>query len=163
MRKLFRMKYEACNGQCYEYDDVMKINTLGLDVKGAVEFLKRLVAIHEPSCGNPNIEYRLDVDEFTRTKSPYDDNDYSDTRFVASFYHYGSLDLFSGDTPLEALNILIDAALTYYQSDDYRSRDKGLGHEVCRHGTNKKLIEFAISFSGLDKNDQDMLREQFVC
>jgi hypothetical protein len=141
----------------------MRIHTLGLDVKGAAEFLKRLVAIHEPSCGNENIEYRLDVDEFTRTKSPWDDNDYPDQRFVASFYHYGSLDLFSGDTPLEALNKLIDAALAYYKSDYYKTvSDKGQGHHVCAHGDDKKLIEFAINFSGLDKAGQDMLRAQFV-
>lgn len=157
MRKLFRMKYEPCTGQCYAYSDVMRIHTLGLDVKGAVAFLKRLVAIHEPSCGNENIEYRLDVDEFhVRGSGPCE-------RFIASFYHYGSLDLFAGGTPLEALNKLIDAALEYYASDDYKSRvDKGLGHSVCHHGDDKKLIEFAISFSGLAKQEQDMLREQFV-
>ena len=164
MRKLFRMKYEACSGQCYAYSDVMRIHTLGLDVKGAVEFLKRLVAIHEPSCGNPNIEYRLDVDEFTRSVyTGGGDEDMPDFRFVASFYHYGSLDLFSGDTPLEALNKLIDAALAYYQSNDYKTQgDKGSGHDVCHHGDNKKLIEFAINFSGLDKEGQDMLKAQFV-
>ena len=164
MRKLFRMKYEACTGQCYTYSDVMRIHTLGLDVEGAVAFLKDLIAIHEPSCGNANIEYRLDVDEFTRSVyNGGDDVDVPDYRFVASFYHYGTLDLFAGDTPLEAMQKLIKAALEYYQSDDYKSQlDKGSGHEVCHHGDDKKLISFAISFSGLNEADQENLRARFM-
>lgn len=168
MRKLFRMKYESCSGQCYAYSDVMRIHTLGLDATGAATFLNRLVSMHEPSCGNPNIEFRLDADEFTRgrTISDGDTGDYvyaQDTRFVASFYHYGSLDLFAGDSPLEAMNLLIDAALAFYKSDEYLAQaNKGSGHGVCHHGDDRKLIEFAISFSGLDEAGQSELRAQFA-
>src|SRR5690349_3415123 len=106
MRKMFRMKYESCSGQCYEYSDVMRIRNLGLDAQGAAEFLKRLVAMHDPSCGNDQIAFRLDVS---------DEHD----MFVASFQRYGSLDLFMDKTALGAMNKLIDAALGYYQSDEY--------------------------------------------
>lgn len=151
MRKLFRMKYESCTGQCYAYSDVMRIHTLGLDVESAVAFLQDLVKIHEPSCGNAQIGYRLDHDTVDGVDI-----------FVASFERYGSLDLFSGATPLEAMQKLIKAALEYYQSDEYKSLDKGFGHDVCHHGDDKKLIEFAISFSGLNEADQNALRARFV-
>lgn len=168
MRKLFRMKYEPCTGRCYAYSDVMRIHTLGLDARGAAEFLRRLVAVHEPSCGNEHLQFRLDVDEFTAVD--YDllhgERRVETQRFVASFYHYGALDLFAADTPREALDQMIDAALAYYASDQYRedlaSRGPGLGHEVCEHGDDKKLVEFAIAFSGLSAAEQDALLEQFA-
>lgn len=162
MRKLFRMKYEACNGQCYEYSDVMRIHALGLDTQGAVAFLKRLVAMHEPSCGNAELQFRLDEDTWIPKESA---SQASQTRFVASFYHYGSLDLFGGATPLEAMNKLIDAALAYYQTDEYKAAvtaKPGAGHGVCHHGDDKKLVEFAISFSGLPPAEQDALRAAFA-
>ena len=63
MRKLFRMKYESCSGQCYADEDVMRIHDLGLDAVGAATFLRRLLAMHEPSCGDPNISFSLDVED----------------------------------------------------------------------------------------------------
>jgi len=165
MRKLFRMKYEACTGRCYAYSDVMRIHTLGLTTANAAAFLERLVKVHEPSCGNSEIQFRLDADEFLRAE--YMGGDYEDvehTRFVASFYHYGALDLFAADSPLDALNQMIDAALAYYASDDYRTdaaARPGLGHDVCEHGDDKKLLEFAISFSGLGTEEQANLRARF--
>lgn len=162
MRKLFRMTYESCSGRCYAYSDVMRIHTLNLDAAGAAAFLQRLVQIHEPSCGNDQIQFRLDVDECTlHAQSPL----WYPPTFVASFYHYGSLDLFAGKTPLEALNKMIDAALEYYETDEYKtlaSVQAGLGHDVCEHVDDKKLIEFAIAHSGLDDAQKDALREQFA-
>lgn len=168
MRKLFRMSYEPCTGRCYAYSDVMRIHTLGLTTANAAAFLERIVKIHEPSCGNDQIQFRLDADEFTRKrdyKMTYAEYDSNETRFVASFYHYGSLDLFAADTPLGAMNQMIDAALAWYESDDFRARvggQPGLGHSVCEHGEDKKLLSFAIEFSGLDSKDRDILRNRFA-
>jgi hypothetical protein len=158
MRKLFRMAYESCSGQCYAYSDVMRIHTLGLDIKGAAEFLRRLLAMHAPSCGNPNIQFRLDHDEDLGI-------------FVASMHRYGQLDLFAGKTPLEAMNKLIDGALAYYTTTDFKAnRREDLDHGViradragvCHHGTDDKLINFAIEFSGLDAAGRAELRAQFA-
>lgn len=151
MRKMFRMKYESCNGKCYEYSDVMRIRNLGLDVEGAAAFLRRLLKIHEFSCGNAEIAFRLDVDEELDV-------------FVASMYRYGALDLHADKTALGAMNKLIDGALEYFDSDEYRAFFKkrpSLGHEVCEHGEDRKLINFAIAFSGLDDMQQEQLRNQF--
>jgi hypothetical protein len=152
MRKLFRMKYESCTGQCYSYSDVMKIHTLELDEAGAVTFLRRLVAMHHPSCGNPHLAFRLDHDEELEV-------------FVASFERYGSLDLFADKTARGAMDKLIDAALAYYGSEEYAEKvaeQPGQGHDVCHHGDDKKLVNFAIEFSGLSPDKQEQLRSQFA-
>lgn len=152
MRKLFRMKYESCNGQCYSYDDVMKIHNLGLDVQGSAAFLDRLLAIHRPSCGNAEIAFSLDLDEQTEV-------------FVASMQRYGALDLYAGRTALDAMNQLIDGALAWYASDEGKAKmaaQPGAGHDVCRHGDDKALVEFAITHSGLSHADQAGLRAQFA-
>jgi len=150
MKKLFRMAYESCSGSCYAYSDVMKIHTLGLDAAGAAEFLKRLAAMHAPSCGNINIQFRLDHDEKLNV-------------FVASMYRYGSLDLFASETPLGAMNDMIDAALAWYETDEAKklmTYDPGKRADVCHHGTDEKLFNFAIEFSGLDEKGRGELREQ---
>ena len=168
MRKMFRMKYEPCTGQCYAPSDVMRIHTLGLDVEGAVVFLKRLLAMHAPSCGNESLQFRLDEDTFYRkvpVENGYDDHVFERkafTRFVASFWHYGTLDLFAGDTPLEALNKMIDAALEYYKSEEYLNHPnyEHDRHNVCHHGTDEKLVNFALAFSGLSEKDQEAVRSR---
>lgn len=166
MRKLFRMKYESCSGQCYAYSDVMRIHTLGLDVEGTVAFLKRLLSMHAPSCGNPNIQFRLDADEYDLN---IDGLVTQHERFVASFYRYGSLDLFAGATPLDAMNALIDGALAWYQSDEGKQQllKDGFtsGYDratVCHHGTDDKLVSFALTFSGLSEREQQAVRSRFV-
>lgn len=152
MRKLFRMKYESCNGQCYADEDVMKIHSLGLDVEGAATFLRRLLAMHEPSCGNPQISFSLDVDDDSGT-------------YVAAMHRYGALDLYVGHTALEALDKLIDGALAWYASVEYQvlvSERPGAGHGVCHHGDDRRLIEFAITRSGLSDSEQQVLRSRLA-
>lgn len=162
MRKLFRMRYEKCSGMCYAPSDVMKIHTLGLDVKGTVAFLKRLLAMHAPSCGNDSLGFRLDVEEKMNV-------------FVASFEHYGSLDLFAADTPLGALDQMIDAVLAYYQTEEFAHfntnefGDVLVGKDgnpnryaICEHGTDEKLVSFALSFSGLDEVGQNAVRAEMA-
>ncbi len=153
MRKIFRMAYESCSGQCYAHSDVMRIHTLGLSEKGAAEFLKRLLAMHAPSCGNPNLQFRLDHDVMD-----------GDDVFVASFYRYGSLDLFVARTPLQAMEKLIDGVLSWYESDDGKEilREEGVSNraDVCHHGTDEKLVSFALSFSGLSDAEQAAVRAE---
>lgn len=174
MRKMFRMKYESCHGECYAHSDVMKIHNLGLDEQGAAAFLRRLLQIHGPACGNANLGFRLDVDDKLGV-------------FVASFERFGSLDLFADSTPKGALDQLIDAALAYYQTDEYKTKLREMRaaepcpkfrtaedyrdhlpcarcepHSVCRHGDDYKLVEFALAHSGLDVGAQERLRAQLL-
>lgn len=147
MRKMFRMKFESCNGECYAYSDVMKIHTLGLDVQGAAAFLRRLLAIHAPACGNAQLQFRLDVDDNLGV-------------FVASFYRYGALDLFASKSPREALDKMIDAALAYY--DDQGMTAETSRFAVCHHGEDYKLVDFALQFSGLSDADQQAIRRELA-
>lgn len=150
MRKMFRMKYESCFGQCYEWSDVMRIRTLDLDEEGAATFLKRLLAVHGPACGNSRLAFRLDHDE---------ELDF----FVASFERYGSLDLFADRTALGAMNKLIDGALKYYETNEYAAAvgaEPGVGRGACHHGDDEKLVDFAIAFSGLGAEEQASLRRR---
>jgi len=154
------MQYESCTGQCYAYSDVMRIHTLGLDAQGAVTFLKRLLAMHERACGNASLQFRLDEDTWIPKSSA---SQTSQTRFIASFYHYGSLDLFGGETPLEAMNKLIDAVMAWYATDEGRKlvkRDSPWSFRdgVCEHGADDKLINFCLEFSGLSQKDQEAVR-----
>lgn len=156
MRKLFRMKYESCNGQCYADEDVMRIHSLGLDAEGAATFLRRLLAMHAPSCGNPRISFSLDVED------GFEDQP---ATYVAAMQRYGALDLHVGRTALEALDKLIDGALAWYASVEYQvlaSEQPGVGRGACHHGDDRALIEFAISRSGLPAPDQQALRDQFA-
>lgn len=150
MRKLFRMKYESCSGQCYADADVMKIHSLGLDAQGAAVFLHRLLAMHSPSCGNPAIAFSLDVEDESHT-------------YVAAMQRYGALDLHVGATALEAMDKLIDGALAWYASEEgvrLMAEMPGAGHGVCHHGDDQALVEFAISRSGLPAQEQHALRSQ---
>ena len=152
MRKLFRMKYEPCSGRCYAWEDVINMEELGIDVKSASVLLDRIIKIHEPVCGNENLAYALDYDENLKI-------------FVASFIHYGSLDLFADQKALGALSKLIDAALLYYNTEEYKTLTKekpGKGHDVCEHGEDYDLRRFAMKFSGLSKEDQDKIIQESV-
>lgn len=156
MRKLFRMKYESCSGQCYADEDVMRIHSLGLDAEGAATFLRRLLAMHEPSCGNPQISFSLDVEDGLVNQPP---------TYVAAMQRYGALDLHVGATPLEAMDKLIDGALAWYASVECQvlmSRQPGVGHGACHHGDDRALVEFAIARSGLAVPEQQALRAQFA-
>ena len=150
MRKLFRMMYESCTGQCYHPDDVMSIHTLGLDAHSAATFLRRLLAMHAPSCGNDQLAFRLDHDDEIGI-------------FVASFQRYGALDLFADRTPLGAMNKMIDATLRFYESDEFKVKGEHADREsICHHGTDEKLVDFALRFSGLGASEQFALRAQFM-
>lgn len=147
MRKLFRMKYEPCNGRCYEYDDVLKIKDFSMSLQDAATLLDRIIAIHEPACGNEHLAYGMDYDEGTGV-------------FVASFQHFGQLDLFTSTDGVECMNKLIDGALAWYSSEDGKrllAEHPGEGHNVCEHGEDHDLRRFALRFSGLDEDVQERL------
>lgn len=145
MRKLFRMKHESCRGDCYDHSDVMRIHTLGLDTAGATVLLRRLLEVHSQSCGDPAIEFRLDADDELGI-------------FVSSMTRHGAVDMFAANTPLAALDRMIDAALAYFESEEYREirREHPLPprHAACDHGTDAKLARFAIAYSGLNDVEQ---------
>lgn len=150
MRKLFRMKYEPCNGDCYAECAVVDLRSMKLAKNEAVDFFRKLLAVHLPACGNSQLMFRVDVDD-----------EYN--MFVATFEHYGVTDMFMSDSSKGAMTKLINAVLAYYETDEYKAlvaANPGLGHDVCHYGEDSKLIDFALKFSGLSEIEQAELREE---
>ena len=124
MRKLFRMKYEPCNGQCYAHDDVLKAADIGCSPDEYRKVLDGLVAIHERACGNADVWYALDHDDTTGV-------------FVASFGHPEGLELFAGRDPRDVLGRLVDAVRTTCLPP--------ADHTVCHHGTADRVRAFSYA------------------
>ena len=65
MRKLFRFKYEPCNGTCYAWCDVLpeQLNKMSdLDRKATVD---TMVKAHNRLCDNPDFSFGVDMDDKT--------------------------------------------------------------------------------------------------
>ena len=138
-RKLFRMKYEPCTGRCYAPSDVVRMDSFGADVEKMAMLLDKLMKIHEPACGNEHLGYGLDLCEETGL-------------YIATFQHYGALEIFTSDKIFDALVKLADAAISFYESDagqNLLQTRPGLGHDVCEHGKEYDLRHFALRYSGL--------------
>ena len=162
MRKIFRMQYEPCNGQCYAWDDddddtstssggggggsdddddrdsdILPLRALRNDPVRLKRVMDKLVAMHQELCGNKNLRYGIDLDE---------DNHI----FIGSFWHYGKLELFTDKNHIALIEKMADFVLPFYQSEAYHEEskhDKGLGHEVCEHGEDDNLLRFIIRSS----------------
>ena len=71
MRKVFRMQYEPCSGQCYTGGDDSPINKESFKAIGALKtdknrlesFITKLTKAHEPLCGNEEMRLGVDYDE----------------------------------------------------------------------------------------------------
>ena len=63
MRKLFRFKYEACDGMCYAWCDTLpqELNKLNEEEKKYIVSL--MVKAHEKLCDNPNYYFGVDLNE----------------------------------------------------------------------------------------------------
>ncbi len=66
MRKIFRMGYEPCKGDCYAWDDVLPIDDLDPEKRAAVK--TKLLDLHRPMCGNAALRYGVDFDEHRRLR-----------------------------------------------------------------------------------------------
>lgn len=146
MRKVFRMKYEPCNGQCYTCHEVVNLTSLANDQVTLRRLLDKMVKAHEPLCGNANIAYGIDFDEESRI-------------FIASFMHYGKLELFANQDLVKVLETLCDSAIAHFASEAgiaELATDPGFGHDVCHHGEDEKLTRFMIEHSGLVNSPADV-------
>jgi len=147
MRKLFRMQYEPCSGQCYAASEVLSLQ--GMSVGQIKEVMDAMVAMHEPACGNRNVCLGLDLDEESGV-------------FVGSFMHYGRLELVAGPTPLKTLLRLETLVWRHIQSEEWQvelASVPGLGHEVCEHGHDEDLRIFSLEHSGLAGKELTLVRE----
>ncbi len=153
MRKIFRMQYEPCNGDCYAYDpsddtdspddtkddDQLPLGPLRFDKPRLKAIIDKLVAMHQPLCGNVNLRYGIDLDEENKL-------------FIGSFWHYGKLELFTGKELYILVEQMADYILAFYKTEAYAEEsknDKGLGHDVCHYGEDQDLRRFMIRVSGI--------------
>ncbi len=138
MRKIFRMHYEPCQGLCYSWEDVVDVSELASDPERYARLKASMIQIHEPSCGDDQIRYAIDLDE---------DN----ALFVASFMHYGKLELLSGKNLVDLLEEFCVMVTAYWESDVgvlELEAGNGVGHDVCEHGKDHQLDAFMDKFSG---------------
>lgn len=63
MRKLFRFKYEPCNGTCYAWCDHLIEELRELDVTKRNQIVSLMVDAHNKLCDNPDFSFGVDVDE----------------------------------------------------------------------------------------------------
>lgn len=98
MRKLFRFKYEPCNGTCYTGgDDFYEcLRQIGFDSKAPLVTL--IVNAHDKLCDNPNFYFGLDKCEKTGL-------------FIGHFIQPTRTDLFTGATMLDAIQEMCEFIL----------------------------------------------------
>lgn len=83
MKKLFRFKYEPCNGTCYTWCDVLPTELRKLTQSDREDLVNKMVQAHDKLCDNPNYSFGVDLDQENRF-------------FVAHFRTPEKLDLYSG-------------------------------------------------------------------
>lgn len=130
MRKIFRMGYEPCKGDCYAWGDVLPIDDLDPEKRAAVK--TKLLDLHRPMCGNAALRYGVDFDEHRRL-------------FIAYFYHYGAVETFCAESMLSVVDELADSALAHFRSEQHQkelSLSSGLGRDACAYGTDEELSSF---------------------
>ncbi len=114
LRKIFRMGYEPCKGDCYCYDDVLPIDELDSTRKAAV--VQKLLDMHAPMCGNEALRYGVDlVETFLGT----------DMLGVVDQIADSALAHFASE------QFAKEAALA-----------PGLGRGVCAYGNDASLVDF---------------------
>ena len=82
MQKLFRFKYEPCNGMCYAWCDKLTTELLKLTVGNRQALVATMTKAHDRLCDNPNYSFGVDVDA-------------AGTTFVAHFRTPEKTDLYS--------------------------------------------------------------------
>ncbi len=103
MKKLFRIKYKPRNGRYHPEAEFSPVNQ---SIDNAISLLERIAAIlEEPDHGNENISYGLDYDERTEV-------------FIASFVHYGNLDLYTSHNRAEAVGMLVTGVTGWCTSEE---------------------------------------------
>lgn len=130
MRKIFRMGYEPCKGDCYAYDDVLPIDDMTPERRERT--VKKLLKMHAPMCGNEALRYGIDFDEQRRL-------------FIGFFYHYGAVETFLDIDMLACVEQIADCALEHFKSEQFRaeaSAAPGLGHDACAYGRDEDLVGF---------------------
>lgn len=125
MRKLFRFKYEPCNGMCYAWCATLSEELMKLDEQDRQDTVDVMVKAHAHLCDNPNYSFGVDLSEKTRT-------------FVAHFRTPEATDTFCSDEFRDCVKQVCEVVLNAdipKVSGDCVYGDNGaenLGEEILR-------------------------------
>jgi hypothetical protein len=98
MRKLFRFKYEPCNGTCYAPEKIFFRELSELTQASRIEMVDTIVKAHDKLCDNPAYSFGIDLDEDLNV-------------FVGVFVQPGRVDTFAGKTLEECVLKLCTAVI----------------------------------------------------
>ena len=90
MKKLFRFKYEKCNGTCYANQPIFFSEMSKINEQKRTDLVKTIVDAHDNLCDNPEYYFGLDMDETTGL-------------FIGHFIQPDRTDIFSGETLEECI------------------------------------------------------------
>ncbi len=91
MKKLFRFKYEPCNGTCYTRDDVFFREMSKIDQVTKERLVDTIVEAHDNLCDNPDYYFGLDLCEESGV-------------FIGHFVQPGRTDIFTGSSLSQCIN-----------------------------------------------------------
>lgn len=131
---------EECQGDCYAYDDVLKVKGEGWTVAMLRAVMGKLVAMHAGICGNANYRLGIDLDEGRGL-------------YVGTFLHFGALETTIGATLGATIEGLSEVTGRYFASEQYRidlERDPGKGRDACAYGEDRALWGWMVRASGVD-------------
>ena len=90
MKKLFRFKYEPCNGTCYAHQPIFFKEMKKLTLNERTTLVNEIVKAHDNLCDNPNYYFGLDLCQESNV-------------FIGHFVQPDRLDTFSGKTLNECI------------------------------------------------------------
>ena|SRR5690242_8643131 len=98
MKKLFRFKYEPCNGTCYVWDDDFYEGLKKLSQSLREDLVNTVVRAHDKLCDNPQYYFGLDKCEKTGL-------------FIGHFVQPTRLDMFSDTSLSQCILELCEAVI----------------------------------------------------
>lgn len=146
-RKILAMTYkdghesineEACRGDCYAYDDVLRIRG-DWSPEQLRATLRHLIQMHAGICGNDRYRLGVDLDE-------------ENMIFVGTFTHYGALETVC-DRTISGVVEKLAAVVGAYMVSPQRTADlatyPGLGRSACAYGEDDALIRWMTTAGGI--------------
>ena len=98
MKKLFRFKYEPCNGTCYAHQPIFFSEMKKLQQLEKEALVEKIVKAHDQLCDNPEYYFGLDMCEKTGL-------------FIGHFVQPERTDIFTGETLAECISDMADTVI----------------------------------------------------
>lgn len=98
MKKLFRFKYEPCNGTCYAHQPIFFEEMKKLNTEEKTTLVDTIVKAHDQLCDNPEFYFGLDLCEKTGL-------------FIGHFIQPSRTDVFSGNSLRECITEMCEAVI----------------------------------------------------